>query len=86
MPSLQLKGERISIRTSSDESVAEEVVRLVQSKIDSVAQKNPSRPAHHIALLALLDLAHDHVLARRDFETFRDRVLKKIDQIEEGLS
>lgn len=85
MPNLLIKGERIPIKASSDEAVADEVLQLVQSKIDSITRRNPTRPAHHIALLALLDLGHDYVLARRDFESFRERILKRIDQLEEGL-
>jgi hypothetical protein len=85
VPNLLIKGEKIPIKASSDEAVANEVLQLVQSKIDSVTERSPSRPAHHIALLALLDLGHDYVLARRDFESVRERILKRIDQIEEGL-
>ncbi len=85
MPDLKLKGERIPIKASADAHIASEVVELVQQRLTAVSEKHPTRAAHHIAILALLDLAQDHVLARKDFESFRERVLKRIDLVEEAL-
>lgn len=83
--SVTLKGERIPVKASADSHIADEVVQLAQARLDQVIERNPNRAAHHIALLALLDLAQDHVLARKDFESFRERVLKRIDLLEEAL-
>ncbi len=85
MPNISIKGERIPVKASADTHIADEVVMLAQERLDRVIERNPNRAAHHIALLALLDLAQDHVLARKDFESFRDRVLKRIDVLEEAL-
>ena len=71
---VELRGQKISLKTSGDPEMTREVLDLVAKKIKKIEEKNLILPAHQVALLALLDLGEDYVLAKKRFATHRAKV------------
>jgi hypothetical protein len=63
---IRLLGQKIALRSQGDPDLVREVVEVVTRKIgDAERRRGKGSAAHHVALLALLDLAQEHVQARK---------------------
>lgn len=71
-----LLGQKIALKTSGDPEVVQQVVELVTSRIKDMEKRSRSIVPHHVALLALLDLAQDYVQAKNKTTDH----LRKVDQ------
>ena len=58
---LKLLGQKIVLKTNSDPKVVSEVVELVRDQIREAEKSTRSPVPHHVALLALLNLAEHHI-------------------------
>jgi hypothetical protein len=80
---LRLLGQKIALRTSdTDPRRVQEVVDLVSTKLKLAEKRAPKGIApHQLTLLALLDLAEDHLRARERTVEFK----KKVDERSSSL-
>lgn len=62
---LRLLGQKIALKSNEDPQFVREVVDLVSSRIREAEKRMPSAASHHVALLALLDLAEEYVRAKQ---------------------
>jgi cell division protein ZapA (FtsZ GTPase activity inhibitor) len=60
-----LLGQRISLKTQGDPETVKEVVDLVSSKLREAEKRGKSPAPHHIALIALMELAHEYIQAKK---------------------
>lgn len=81
---VQLLGQRIALKSSSDPAVIQEVINLVSSKLNEVEGRMKKNSASHtVALLALLDIAEEYVQSKRRVVEYRDSVNEKSKQLNE---
>ena len=73
---IRLLGQRIALKTAGDPELIQEVIQVVSTRIQDAEKRVKSGIPHHVALLALLDLAEEHIQARR-------RVVEHQRQVEE---
>ena len=57
--------------------MAKEIVELVQERIDAAEARLPTGAIHHVALLALFDLAEEYVQAKRRTAKYKKTVDEK---------
>ena len=62
---IRLLGQRIALKTAGDPELIQEVIQIVSRRIEDAEKRVKSGIPHHVALLALLDLAEEHVQAKR---------------------
>ena len=92
---VQLAGLRVPLRSMGpDTEFAREVARLVSERIAEAEKRIKSgAAAHQVALLALMDLGEEYLLARRRTEEFRKAVeeqtsalVERIEQLERSAN
>lgn len=74
-------GERILLRTEEGQSTMQEAIEIVESKIRESESKVKNPQPHHVALLALLDLAGDFIKARDrlvEYQAQMDQTTKEL--------
>jgi cell division protein ZapA (FtsZ GTPase activity inhibitor) len=71
---VKLLGQKIVLRTAGDPELVREVVDLVTIKLRESEGRGKSPAPHHVALLALLDLAEEYVKAKRRAADHRQQV------------
>ncbi len=74
---IQLLGRRIVLKSGGEPEVAREVIALVNERIQTAEKRSRDQVPHHIALLALLDLAESHVRARHRVADHQRQVEEK---------
>lgn len=80
---IQLLGQKITLKSSGDPEVVQEVVDLVKRKIgEAEGRKKGVMPPHHVALLALLDMAEEYVQAKRRVAAYQREVDDKSREIQ----
>ncbi len=62
---VRLLGQRISLRTHGEPEIVNEVVALVSQLLENAEKRSSAPVSHHVALLALLDLAEEYVRAKK---------------------
>ena len=60
-----LKGQKIALKTTGDAEFVRDVIDLVSQRIEVAEKRSKATAPHHIALLALLDLAEEYIQAKR---------------------
>ena len=92
---VQLAGLRVPLRsTGPDTELAREVARLVSERIAEAEKRiKAGAAAHQVALLALMDLGEEYLLARKRTEEFRKTVedqsralVERIEQLERAAT
>jgi cell division protein ZapA (FtsZ GTPase activity inhibitor) len=76
---LQLFGQKIRLKhkaaSSEDPELVERIVKLVQKKVKEAEARAPVAAApHHVAVIALLDLAAEYLQAKARTEDFKREV------------
>lgn len=66
---LDLLGHKMKLKTDGDTDFVNEVLTLARGRLEVIDSRSKGVAAHHLALLALLDLAEEYVSAKRRFET-----------------
>jgi hypothetical protein len=76
---ISIQGQRIPVRSGQeDPDKAQAAIELVAEKIREAERRSkPSTAPHQIALLALLDLASDHVRMREKTAAFQRNMSEK---------
>lgn len=62
---IRLLGQRIALKSAGDPELVQEVLQVVTRRIEDAEKRVKSGIPHHVALLAILDLAEEHVQAKR---------------------
>ena len=62
---VSLLGEKITLKTAGDPEHVREVIGLVNERIAAAEKRIKTGAPHHVALLALLDLAEEYVQAKK---------------------
>lgn len=79
---LRFAGQRIALKTSQkDPEIADEVLSLVSSRLKKAEGRTRASAPHHIALLALLDLAEEYAAAKRRTQDYQNEVAAKAGEI-----
>lgn len=79
-----LLGQKIVLKSFGEPELVREVVELVSRKIKERESEQKGRtavPPHHVALLALLSLAEEHVQAKRRFSEHQRTMDEKSHQL-----
>ena len=66
---IRIKGQTIALKTTGDAEFVREVIDLVSQRIEVAEKRTKATAPHHIAVLALLDLAEEYVQAKRRTKT-----------------
>lgn len=87
---VQVAGVPLKLRSSHDQSLVNELISFVDSKIKEVIDSSPSISYQNALLLAALNIAEDHVLlkrlARQELSSLETRTERILEQIEEAQS
>ncbi len=92
---VQVAGLRVPLRSMGpDTALAREVARLVSERIAEAEKRiKTGAAAHQVALLALMDLGEEYLLARKRTEEFRKSVeeqtralVERIEQLERAAT
>lgn len=78
---INLLGRRIVLKSGGDPELAAEVVRIVSDRINQAEKRARDQVPHHVALLALLDLAEAHVQAKRKVASHQKGVEEKSQEL-----
>lgn len=80
---VKLLGEKITLKTmSNDIEVADQALKLVATLLEAAEKKAAGRlPQNQVLLLALLELAADHVKAKKRSDQFFSELDQKLEDI-----
>jgi cell division protein ZapA (FtsZ GTPase activity inhibitor) len=62
---ITLLGQKISLKTAGNPEHVREVIGLVNARIAVAEKRIKTSAPHHVAVLALLDLAEEYVQAKK---------------------
>lgn len=83
---IEILGERIPLRVTGEEDLAERVLQLAQQKIEDVESRVPPMTGgHKIAILALLSLAEENLRAQERVRGYQSNLREKTDRLMELL-
>lgn len=74
---IRLLGQRIALKTAGDPELIQEVLKVVTRRIEDAEKRVKSGIPHHVALLAILDLAEEHVQSKRRMAEHQKQVEDK---------
>ena len=74
---IRLLNQRIALKTAGDPELIHEVIQVVSKKIEDAEKRVTTSVPHHVALLALLDLAEEHAQAKRKVADYQKQVESK---------
>ena len=75
---VKLLGQKIVLKsTETDPETLRQVVQLVTSKLTESESRSRGAPPHQVALLALLDLAEEHLRAKKRTLDFKSQLDEK---------
>ncbi len=66
---INLLGQKINLKANEDPRRVQEVVDIVTEKIRKAEKRTKTNVPHHVALLALLEMASDLIDAKNNFMT-----------------
>ncbi|MBN21384.1 MAG: hypothetical protein CL678_08870 [Bdellovibrionaceae bacterium] len=72
-----LLGLKIGVKSDSDPEIVRDAVRLAELKILDAEKRVKGKTPHHIAVLALLDLAEEYIRAKKKVSEHRDQLNEK---------
>lgn len=79
---LKLQGQKTVLKTSGDPLVIREVVELATRKLQQAESRSAKAAApHHVALLALLELAEEYVQAKQRFSAHQQKLESKSEEL-----
>src|ERR1700722_17062138 len=80
---VSIQGQRIPLRAREDHpEKVHEVIELVSQRLrDAEKRSRTSAAPHQVALLALLDLAEEHLLMKERTETFKRAMSEKSERL-----
>lgn len=84
---LALFGQKIHLKHGFDDPLfAEEVARLVTRKVKEAQARGPKAAApHHVALIALLEIAAEYLQARSRVEDYQRELEGKVAELKTEL-
>jgi len=74
---IRLLGQKIVLKSGGDPEAIRDVMDLVTSKLNEAETRSRSVVPHHVALLALLDLAEEYLQAKKRASDHQKRVEEK---------
>jgi len=84
---LSLMGQKIFLKTESDQDRAEAVVHLVRGRIQDAEKRLKAGSAPQFAaLLALFDLAEEYLEAKKRIASYQNEIKTKVDGLEKLFS
>lgn len=79
---LKIQGQKIALKTAGETGEVQQVVDLVTRRISQAEKRlKPGAAPHHVALIALLDIAEDYLSAKRKFANHQGVVQSKTHEI-----
>jgi len=74
---LNFLGQKICVKSSADKDLVNEVADLVTQKLTEATKRGQGLAAHQVALLALLDITEEYVMAKRRVMEHRIKIDEK---------
>lgn len=75
---IRLLGEKISLKSSGDPELVKEVIEIVRIRIREAEKRvRGTVPPHHVAMIALLEMAEEYVQAKHRALNYRSQVDEK---------
>ena len=75
---VKLLGQKLVLKaTESDPEMLKQIIQLVTSRLSEVEGRSRGAPPHQVALLALLDLAEEHLKAKKKSAELKSQVDEK---------
>ncbi len=79
---IRIAGQKVPLKaTGLDPEVARETIDLVGRKIADIESRARNLSPHHIAVLALVDLAEEYVKSKRRTVEFKQQVEDKMSRL-----
>ena len=80
---VSIQGQRIPLRARDDRAEkVQSVIELVSQRLREAEKRSKTSTApHQVALLALLDLAEEHLMMREKTELFKKAMSEKSDRL-----
>ncbi|MBL7714747.1 MAG: cell division protein ZapA [Bdellovibrionales bacterium] len=78
---LKILGQPIQLKTSGSAPFAREVLEVVSQRIQKAESRTKSKLAEHVVLLALLDLAEEHVRAKHQITDYQKKMESKAQEL-----
>lgn len=79
--SVKLMGQEITLKTKGDPEFIEEVVELVNRKLENAELRVKGGVSHHVALLAAFDLAEEYLKAKNRVQKNRQVIREKSERL-----
>ncbi|MEK6704635.1 MAG: cell division protein ZapA [Bdellovibrionota bacterium] len=71
-------GQKITFKSSeADPAIVDEIVKLVSAHLKNAELRSKGGVPHQVALLALLDLAEEYVMARHKIEGYQHKLVER---------
>lgn len=78
---LKILGQPIQLKTKGSPAFAQEVLEVVSQRIQKAESRTQSRLPQHVVLLALLDLAEEHVRAKHQISDYQKKMESKAQEL-----
>lgn len=78
---VKLLGQKIALKCAGNPEIIDQVVKLVSERLERAEKRGRSSVPHHVALLALLDLAEEFVHTKERFDNQVGRLEEKSNEL-----
>ena len=83
--SIEIASQQITLLTDASDEQVQQVVQLVESACEKVLKNSGQPLTAKTALLAMLNMAEQHVELKRHFEDFKSQVIEDTDRVLQAL-
>jgi cell division protein ZapA len=82
---ISVMGQKLQIRSDSDEAYVEEIADFVNKKISDIQSKTKSVASTQVLILTAMNIADEFIRFKRENGTKKEEVAKKIESIIEHI-
>ena len=79
--SVDIRGKRLSIKTSHDPEFVQQLARYVDNKVRSLQMAAPSAPFDKLLMLASMNVAEELFAAQEESAYLRERIRERADAL-----
>ena len=74
---IELLNQKITLKTEQDPEIVKEIIALASLKLEDAKRRVKGVAAHQVALLALLEMTEEYILAKKRAITQREQMNEK---------